>query len=336
MKPIGGFMDFSPYSWNFGAIQKPEQWNTSFTRKDKILTHSGRGALKKIIETLGIKKLTISDYDCPSIINMLKSIPIDIEIQTFGDYTSHEGYLLDAHYWFWSVKDEIESRSRIGDTITDLTHNIYHPGTENGYSFSSLRKWFPVPDGAFILPPERSYEITIPEKENHFSSTDHLIPLPDGSKSYYRYLNNEELIDSGYFKASKFTEQFFEPDLDDEGNDYKLQDLYLLGEIRKDNFLYLHEHLRDSNELVSTGIFEEPFSLRYPPFCYPYLPEKPIEREKLYKDNIFIPYLWKGSPCEVNSFSHTLVTQMLPLPIDQRLNRSDMERLLDAIKRLLS
>ena len=57
-------------------------------------------------------------------------------------------------------------------------------------------------------------------------------------------------------------------------------------------------------------------------------------RERLIKNKVFVARYWPNvlEWCKEEDFEYRLATQIIPLPIDQRYGKNDMERILEIIK----
>lgn len=99
--------------------------------------------------------------------------------------------------------------------------------------------------------------------------------------------------------------------------------------IRERNFYYLHSYLKDFNELnVDLSSIEGPM-------VYPLLIKNEGLRQKLIENKIYVPIYWKEvlDMKGASNFEKYLSEYLLPLPIDQRYDISDMKIIVDAIKR---
>ena len=98
---------------------------------------------------------------------------------------------------------------------------------------------------------------------------------------------------------------------------------------RIDNFVYLHEKLKDYNSILIN------LSEIDVPFCYPFLPVNYIDKTLFYEKNIFIPTFWseilerKGNGYKIEK---DITNRLLPLPIDHRYNIEDMATIVNFIK----
>jgi hypothetical protein len=98
--------------------------------------------------------------------------------------------------------------------------------------------------------------------------------------------------------------------------------------IRERNFYYLHSYLQDINELQLN------LSLIEGPMIYPLLIKKDALRQKLIENKIYVPTYWKEilDMEKASEWEKYLTNYLLPLPIDQRYEISDMKIIIDCIK----
>ena len=93
---------------------------------------------------------------------------------------------------------------------------------------------------------------------------------------------------------------------------------------RAANFAYLDEQLGKNNQL----------KLKNAGFMYPLLVEDGAQlRQRLQKEKIYIPTLWPVvlSITSPDSLEHRMARDILPLPIDQRYGKDDMEYMIRKI-----
>ena len=94
------------------------------------------------------------------------------------------------------------------------------------------------------------------------------------------------------------------------------------------NFAHLHKSLKATNllKIDSLSSFECPM-------VYPYLIDDSDIKGRLLKNNIFIATYWPNvlKWRNTNDLEFFLANNILPLPIDQRYDTDDMERMLKII-----
>ena len=96
---------------------------------------------------------------------------------------------------------------------------------------------------------------------------------------------------------------------------------------RQENFEFLDEEFRDTNELKLKSV--------YGAFMYPLLVQNGSEiRKVLQKEKIYIPTLWPNVLKEysADSLEYHYADDILPIPIDQRYGIEEMKHLVEEIK----
>lgn len=160
LNKIGGEFEINPSSLNGISDYVPN--------KDVFLYSSGRSALMAILKNVARTnpgKIHIPYYICPSVVNACTFAGFEVSF-----YELDEGFLFPLEYlekinkgeslltvnYFGFVDDNpiIESiKQTRPDIVTISDHSQYfwtYKQSLADYSFTSLRKHFPVPDGAFI------------------------------------------------------------------------------------------------------------------------------------------------------------------------------------------
>ena len=69
------------------------------------------------------------------------------------------------------------------------------------------------------------------------------------------------------------------------------------------------------------------------PMVYPYYTDDIDLRERLIKQHIFVAQYWPNvlEWCTPKEIEYSLCQHIIPLPIDQRYNRDDMDRIVNVI-----
>ena len=99
---------------------------------------------------------------------------------------------------------------------------------------------------------------------------------------------------------------------------------------RRENYLYLHEVLGNSN------LIELPKLGNQVPMVYPYLTDDASLRSKLIEKKIYVATYWNEvlSHVSVGSAEERYTNNLLALPIDQRYGKDEMRYIIEAIQRL--
>ena len=99
---------------------------------------------------------------------------------------------------------------------------------------------------------------------------------------------------------------------------------------RIENYKYLQEKLDPLNTFTLPILSKIDV-----PFCYPFVPEKCINKKELHQIGLFIPTFWLDvckRDMDGYELEKHLSLQMLPLPIDHRYGKKEMKRIVETIK----
>jgi hypothetical protein len=204
--------------------------------------------------------------------------------------------------------------------IVDDTQAFYERGYPGSWSFNSARKFFGVPDGAYLYSPRR---LPPPVTRNEAPSWDHLIGrlsdrLADAFKSFQA---SEAAITSEMRGISVAAERLLA------GIDYGG-----IAARRRENFLAYEANLGGVNGR------QLPLPADAIPLCYPFLPPLPVSRAALAEQNIYTPTYWHE--CEARdptgfSWERHLSGRLLALPVDQRYDLQDVARVVKVVRELM-
>ncbi|PNS34624.1 hypothetical protein RJ60_14630, partial [Mesotoga sp. B105.6.4] len=183
----------------------------------------------------------------------------------------------------------------------------------------SPRKFFGVPDGAYLYS-KCSMDVEL-QQDISYNHCDFLLKRIDLSpeEGYSSFLGNEERLDNNPIRRmSKLTQTLLS------SIDYEF-----VRKRRNENFFFLHENLRDKNELTEL-IESEAID---GPMIYPFLTRDTSLRKKLHNNRIYVATYWNDvfERADENSLEWQLAKYMIPLPIDQRYGNSDMIQVLNTI-----
>lgn len=189
--------------------------------------------------------------------------------------------------------------------------------------FNSARKFFGVPDGAYLYTPDNIYLSSLNNlKRNQNYRCEHLLLRHQGilEEGYKIFQDNEKLNGDEIALISELSEIILSQiDYND------------VAQKRCQNYLYLDQILGSHNQLSSEVIKLDNNSI---PFCYPYLPVKSIKHEYFWEKLIFVPILWRECVNRITEgfeWEKHLTSQLLPLPIDQRYSFEEMDLIIKAI-----
>ena len=199
----------------------------------------------------------------------------------------------------------------------DNTQAFYAKPISGIDTFYTCRKFFGVADGAYLYTDtEIGIELT---QDVSYERMSHLLKRIDlsaeeGYEDFHK--NDEELGKQPIMRMSKLTERLMQ------SIDYEAA-----AKKRRENYMMLHEALGRENNL------ELPLEGDAVPMVYPYLTNKKGLRDMLIYNKIFVARYWPNVIEWTNkdSTEYILTNNLQPLPIDQRYNEEDMNRIIHTI-----
>lgn len=221
--------------------------------------------------------------------------------------------------------------------IEDLTQCVFSTqrNTIFDYFVGSYRKWFPIPDGAFLIGdvdgvnemPENEIFVQTMSDAMYLRGTFHQSG-DNNIKEISRRLGNIAISHiSGEIVPHSMSN--FSISLLSE------MDIEELKRKRWDNYLYLYEHLQTNRTCIF--IDRNPDELTCAPLFFPvYVKDRSTFQMKLAQQEIYAPILWPVHTDKVliNENIRQIFEEIIMLPIDQRYERSDMERMVAVINSL--
>jgi len=270
--------------------------------KHAIRLNTGRNCLEYILRVRGYKKVYIPYYSCDVILEPYQKLGITA--------------LLYINYYGLKERYSEKLAQLYGrNLIVDNTQAFYAKPIAGIDTFYSCRKFFGVPDGAYLyidkmldfeLEQDLSYERML-------SLTKRIDLSPEAGYQDFRD-TSKALANQPIKRMSKLTHRMMQ------SIDYDAA-----ARRRRANYQMLHEALGKKNNIELT--LEE----NAVPMVYPYLvPEKGL-REKLIENKIFVARYWPNvlDWTTKDDIEYLLAYQMQPLPIDQRYNAKDMRTVID-------
>ncbi len=315
MKPIGGFLEF-----------ELPQIGQSF-HPEAVALSTGRGGIRFMLQHLDLKKCYVPFYSCDSVLSSFRAEGIEIAFYEIDKQLNpkelpvleEDSYFLYIN--FFGIKGQTVDRlqRQYGDKLLiDNVHLFFAKGYPQNWSFTSARKYFGVPDGAYVYPPQQT-QINLPTVKYKPTQINHLVNrlIGDRELAYRQNVTHEESLQPEVMIMSTFSEKML-----------NAIDYDSVQAIRQENFAWLHQQLSPYNQLI----------IDVPPnttcFRYPFLPTKLIPKGPFYQEQLFIPSFWSDvhqRPEEGYEWEKRLSQQLFPLPIDHRYRIKDLKRLVDFI-----
>ena len=294
--------------------------------KEALRLNAGRNCLEYILRARSYKKVYIPYYTCEVILEpFIKTgteyeyYHINLELELLDEISLGKGEALLYTNYYGLKQTYVEHLvNRYGSQlIIDNTQAFYAKPFEGIDTFYTCRKFFGVPDGAYLYT-DKLLDVDF-ERDKSYDRMAHLMKRIDlsaeeGYKDFRRAddgLDNQPIL-----RMSKLTERLMQSiDYDD------------IAKKRRANFMQLHNVLCDSNHLSITLTDDAV------PMVYPYMVAKEGLREKLIENKIFVARYWPNvlDWTKKGSVEYLLTEQIQPLPIDQRYGEEDIKKLIEII-----
>lgn len=300
----------------------------SFLHDDAILLNTARNCFEYILEANDTTHVYMPKFTCDVMLEPLKKLNIpysfysinnNLEIASKIELNAGE-YIVYTNYF--GIKDDYSRQvsDMYGENlILDCSQAYYFEPLMVGHTIYSPRKFFGLPDGGCLYTPKAlSRELPMDFSESRMS---HLLKrLEQGAEAGYAdfQANDASLVGQPIKQMSELTRGLLTSvDFDD------------AQKIRQANARFLHENLKALNmfqgDIVDSQI----------PMVYPFLTNKKDLRQLLISQKVFVATYWPNvlDWCDEEDLEYKLTNQLLPLPIDQRYDLEDMQRIVDAIKK---
>lgn len=312
MKTIGGYFELE--------LNKKEEYH-----KNAIRLNTGRNAFEYILLVNSYSKIYLPFFTCDVLLEPLNKhkiayefYNIDEQFEPLFDYDRikfNEGFLYTNYF---GLKDSfvIEIAKFCKNLIIDSAQAFFSKSIAEIDTFYTARKFFGVPDGAYLYS-NKKIKIAL-EEDNSYDRCSHLLKRLD-NKVQIGYedfnINEADFKNQDIKKMSILTQSLLT------AVDYKF-----CAERRRRNFAFLHEKLKNSNKLKIDFTTEIPM-------VYPYWNDDENLREKLIDNKIYTALYWPNVQQWVkkDSLEYSMTKKIVYLPIDQRYDQTDIERIIDLL-----
>ena len=317
-KAIGGYFGLE--------IDRENQYHSSLLK-----LNTARNCLEYILLVKEYKKIYLPYYTCDVLLEPINNLGVEYEFYHIDlnfyplinkSIASDEAFLYTNYF---GLKQDIvlELSKKIDNLIIDNAQAFYAQALNGIDTFYSARKFFGVPEGAYL------YTDKYLERELSFMRTDNISEylvgrLEGGAESYYpSFVESEEsLVGKSICRMSILSESILSN-----------IDYFEVKCVRRRNFDFLRNELDEYNKLMLPILSEDDV-----PLVYPFLFESENLRSYLIEKKIYIPQYW---PCVLNwtqfiDFEYQLASYLCPLPIDQRYDLDDMSFIVSIIKNYIN
>jgi len=294
--------------------------------KNAILLGSGRNCFEYVLRASKFRHAYLPKFTCDVMLEPLTKLNIPYTLYSVNDQLELEGELnLKAdeclvytnYFGLKSAYSERLSAKYGAQLVLDYSQAFYAQPPAGSQVFYSPRKFFGLPDGGCLYA-QAKLEEDLPVAISH-DRAGHLLRRVDlGPEAAYPTFQANEQALSGrpLERMSALTRGLL-------GN----LDYAAARAARRANYAVLHEALGSTNglklELAEHDV----------PLAYPYLAGSPTLRGELVSRKIFVPQYWPNvlEWCDKTERDYQLSANLLPLPIDQRYGRAEMERILEVL-----
>lgn len=299
--------------------------------KDIIRLNTGRSAIWHSFRVTGCKAIWIPYYQCDSVRETLLANGAEVKYyHTDKDFNpidltpaDDEAALLVNYYGVMSHERMAELARLTKHPIIDNCQAFFCEPVEGAMNVYSCRKFVGVADGAYVI--GKGAEKFADEYPQGFSSDTSaflLMRIEYGceGKGYEARSVNEHRIDSEpVMKMSKLTRTILD------GTDYGF-----IKSRRRENFAIAHEMLGGINKIDPTRYYDDETI----PMVYPLVVEDDELLPLLQKNKHFQGHWWSYICDEQpeGSFEHWISRYVIPITIDQRYGKEEIEFLTNVIK----
>lgn len=301
MSSIGGYFELE--------LKKGDEYH-----KGAIRLNTGRNAFEYILCAKRYKRVYLPLYTCDVMLEPIKKLGLDYEFYSidisfkpifdFKKIKTDEAFVYNNYFGICD-KQVLEVASKCENLIIDNSQSFYSSPLVDVDTFYSPRKFFGLPDGGYLYTNKRIDFLL--EKDVSYNRCEHLLGRIDSNpEDHFRTYkeNNKKLSNQPIKEMSNLTQSLLE------SIDYEK-----VASVRKMNFNYLHEKLKEKNKLK----FELDNSSV--PMIYPYLiDEGDTLKKKLIEEKVYIATYWPNVRewAPLHSLEYTFAKKIVPIPIDQR------------------
>lgn len=328
-------------------------------QEDLVLFSLCREALYAVGKRLGAseKKVLIPAYTCDTVITPFVEqgwtclyYPVDLQLRIETRavekmYEMHKPSLIVVHPYYGKDLNEsevniLENLHGLGcKVVLDRTQCIFSTQRLScvDYYVGSYRKWFAIPDGGYFWSGESAGDVFSTKKEyDDFVSLQRDAMYLRGR--YYR--TSDEELKAISIRMNKMAEKMIDYHIAPHGMSVFSQELLRRSDwhqcqVRRiSNYRVLLNGLRevkeckilceDMNEVSSAPLY---FSI--------YVDDRSELQRALAKEHIYLPVIWPLGVEDVliNDTIKYIYSHILSIPIDQRYDEADMEKIVRGIKR---
>ena len=325
MNPIGGYFSLE---FNDGKELHQSPVSSREGQGVRLLRlNAGRYALEYILKARKYSKVYIPYYICDSVLQPFKRLGVEYEFYRINEqlelatelHPKDDEAVLYVSYFGLKNRYADTFSQTYRHTVLDYTQAFYSERVSKGIqsdTFYSCRKYFGVPDGAYLYT-DSLLDEELPQDESFERMTFLTKRIDRSPQEGYSdfHANDKALSIVGMKRMSKLTEAMMQ------GIDYSAK-----ANRRIRNFHVLDKALRSSNR------FKWNMDEGTVPLVYPYYVDNGARlRQYLIDHQVFCARYWPNvlEWCKPEDWEYQLAENLVCLPIDQRYDEEDMKKILD-------
>lgn len=313
MKPIGGYFSLE--------LSRGESFHP-----DAIALNTGRNCLEYILRCRSYRKVFIPYYTCEVVLEPFNKLGvyyeyyhIDKQLEITKDISLEKDEALLYTNYFGLKQSYVEQLAKLygKQLIVDNTQAFFARPVEGIDTFYTCRKFFGVPDGAYLYTDAKAgFEI---EQDVSYDRMSFLLKRLDlGAEAGYAdfHEQSKRLVGQPIKRMSNLTAEMMR------GIDY-----HVVAARRRENYQYLHKHLGATNQL------QLPFADDAIPMVYPYLTDNKTLKQSLISEKIFVATYWPNVLLwrKSEDWESQLADCTVFIPIDQRYGQENMKKIINTI-----
>jgi hypothetical protein len=313
MKAIGGYFELE--------LTKKEEYH-----QDAIRLNTGRNAFEYLLLANSYTKVYMPFFTCDVLLEPLikhqisyEFYNIDEQFEPLFDYEIVQSNEIFLYTNYFGLKDDFIKTLAVQfkKLIIDNSQSFYSKPLFEIDTFYSPRKFFGVPDGAYLYSNKKLEKFF--EKDVSFDRCSHLLKRLDCKieNGHQDFICNDDGLKNQDVKImSNLTQELL-----------SAVDYNICADKRRLNFNFLHQSLQRSNKLkidvLNIGV----------PMVYPYWIEDKYLRQKLVDSKVYTAKYWNNVKrwSLVGSLEHRFVDEIVYLPVDQRYDQIDLSKIIKII-----
>ena len=292
-----------------------------------LALNNARSALVWLLRERGIKKIFLPHFICDTVIEACETQCDEVKFYNISQNAMPElpkkdvgenGWVYVVNYFGALRHIDLELlKNRYGRIILDNVQAFFSKAPEGIDTIYSCRKFFGVPDGAYLVTDLRGEEKL--DRDISGERMNHLVGrLEENANAFYRvYQSNEIRQECIPKRMSLLTHNLLR------GIDYQF-----VKHQREENYRFLEKNLGAGNEWpMHKWIPEGAFAY---PLC---ISNAATLRKRLQEKLVYVPLLWPNvlHTCNAGTWEYKYSQNVLVLPVDQRYTVDDMKDMLRII-----